>query len=186
MATYEGRKLHPNYWFNKSSDLHGAAAVLWTAMNNDDTTLRAECALDPSYRFKVALPLPFRMLCGMSIELLLKAIIVAHSQEPGMTHGLSSLARAAGVKFADSQLPLLEILSQTIVWDGRYPVPTPKNQQSFEKLSTLKSKYLRDRKTIGKMQFLVANAALDWTSYNQIRSVALQKFYSTAPVAEAS
>lgn len=60
---------------------------------------------------------------AQSIELLLKAIIVAKSGIAPRTHRLLKLARDAGAPFSTSQEATLELLGELLIWSGRYPVP---------------------------------------------------------------
>lgn len=60
---------------------------------------------------------------ALSIELLLKAIIVANGGKAPKTHELLRLARDAGVAFSNNQEATLEWLSEILKWSGRYPVP---------------------------------------------------------------
>jgi HEPN domain-containing protein len=60
---------------------------------------------------------------ALSIELLLKAIIVAKGGKAPITHRLLGLARDAGVVFSKNQEATLELLGEVLKWSGRYPVP---------------------------------------------------------------
>jgi HEPN domain-containing protein len=60
---------------------------------------------------------------ALSIELLLKAIIVAKGKIPPKTHELPGLARNAGIVFTKNQEATLELLGEVLKWSGRYPVP---------------------------------------------------------------
>lgn len=60
---------------------------------------------------------------ALSIELLLKAIIVAEGGKAPKTHELLGLARNTGVAFSNNQEATLEWLSEILKWSGRYPVP---------------------------------------------------------------
>ena len=67
--------------------------------------------------------LVFLTNAALSIELLLKAIIVAEGGKPRRTHELLGLARNAGIAFSNNQEATLEWLSEILKWSGRYPVP---------------------------------------------------------------
>jgi len=60
---------------------------------------------------------------AVSIELLLKAIIIAEGGKARITHELLGLARDAGVAFSNNQEATLDWLSEILKWSGRYPVP---------------------------------------------------------------
>jgi HEPN domain-containing protein len=60
---------------------------------------------------------------AVSIELLLKAIIVAKDGKARITHELLRLAHDAGVAVSSNQEATLEWLTEILKWSGRYPVP---------------------------------------------------------------
>lgn len=60
---------------------------------------------------------------ALSLELLLKAIIVVKGESAPPNHKLRSLAEKAGVDFTESQKATLELLAEILKWSGRYPVP---------------------------------------------------------------
>jgi HEPN domain-containing protein len=63
------------------------------------------------------------MNAALSIELLLKAIIVAKGGVAPNNHELLDLARGADITFSKSQKATLELLCEILKWSGRYPVP---------------------------------------------------------------
>ena len=107
MGTYERHKQESVYWFHKASDLRGAAAVLWASMNSESRKIVTELGLGSGFRMDVALPLVYRMLCGMSLELLFKAVIVARGKEAETSHVLGNLATDAEIVYTSEQLELL-------------------------------------------------------------------------------
>ncbi len=116
----------------------------------------------------VALPSVYRMICGMSMELLLKTIIVARGKEPKSVHHLDELAADAGVVYTPEQLDLLKILSAAIIWDGKYPVP--KKEEHWGELARLEHERLFDKEPLGDsgLEILSGNAGLDWDSYSEL------------------
>jgi len=65
----------------------------------------------------------FLVNVALSLELLLKAIIVVKGESAPPNHKLRSLADKAGVDFTESQKATLELLEEIFKWSGRYPVP---------------------------------------------------------------
>jgi hypothetical protein len=112
------------------------------------------------------------MVCGMSMELLLKTIIVARGKEPETTHFLGNLADDAGVVYTPQQLDLLRILSAAIIWDGKYPVP--KKEEHWGELARLEEERLFDKVPLGNsgLEALSGNGALDWDSYSELWCIA--------------
>ena len=116
------------------------------------------------------------MLCGMALELLLKAIVVADDREPRQnTHDLAELWRDARVPLSRDKTGLLGILSEAIIWYGRYPVP--KRAEHFKKLAKLQREQLYSKVPIGKtLAMLRPNGALRWESFNKLWSLASKAY----------
>lgn len=172
MNLYEQRKRESIRWSNKASDLRGGAAVLWASMNSESREIAIELGLGEGFRMSVALPSVYRMVCGMSMELLLKTIIVARGKEPESTHFLDKLAADAGVVYTRQQLDLLRILSEAIIWDGKYPVP--EKEEHWEQLARLEEERLFDKVPLGDsgLEALRGNGTLDWDSYSELWGIA--------------
>lgn len=157
------------YWFDKSYNLKGAAAALWSTMHppspqsgrkRSPATFRAPSA-------GVALGPVYWMLCGMSIELLLKALEVARHQEPGKTHNLRQLAVKAGLRPDREKRGVLDLLSEAVIWYGRYPVPLEATR--LEKFHNQVFEYLyRPTSRVGRFEVFRRNDALDWDSFDKL------------------
>ena len=107
---FERRKRQSIYWHNKASDLRGSAGVLWAAMNDPKASETAQrLGLSPGFSFSIACWPVYQMLCGMALELLLKATLVAKGVEPKPTHDLGTLGRDAGIPFTNRQRALMSI-----------------------------------------------------------------------------
>ena len=110
------------------------------------------------------------MLCGMSLELLFKAIVVAKDGEPDKnSHDLPALAKSAGVPVTDKQAGLLKLLSQYVIWAGRYPVP--KSKDKYDKLASIESQHLWITKKVAGSKFLkerLSDTQLDWEPFHQL------------------
>lgn len=174
---YEKRKELAICWYNKASDLRGAAGALWASMDDfRSNEIVKELGLWTGFSMKVATTPVYAMLCGMSLELLYKAIVVAKGIEPNTkSHKLTELASNAGVSVTERQVALLEILSESIIWDGRYPVP--KKQEYMQHLIELRNEYLYNKVPLGKLYILSPNGALNWESFNKLWSVAFDVYW---------
>ncbi|WP_218934526.1 HEPN domain-containing protein [Rosistilla ulvae] len=150
MGSFADQQSISTYWFNKANELRGAAELLSDAG-------RSSCV--------------FRMLCGMALEALLKAISVESGQTPRRTHNLNQLARDAGIHYATEEQKLLQILSEAIIWDGRYPVPN--DERHWGELKNLKLECLLDQEPLGNSGTLTVNRPndkLNWNSFEALRS----------------
>jgi HEPN domain-containing protein len=102
--TFAGQQSNQDSWYRSAVSFHEAAELLW--QHGD------------SIRMPVVL-----MNAALSVELLFKAIIVAKGGEAPINHGLVGLANDAGVAFSVNQKATLELLTELLIWSGRYPVP---------------------------------------------------------------
>lgn len=105
--TYSLEKMNASSWYSCANSFHMATMVLGDNINTIDLGIRV-----------------FLLNAALSIELLLKAIIVATRNEVHETHSLPKLAKEAEVPFSAAQQSTLELLSEILIWRGRYPVPT--------------------------------------------------------------
>jgi hypothetical protein len=91
------------YYWNNAEKLRESAKTLW-----DGQFLGDEIAL---------------MLAGLSIELLLKGIILALQDVFPHCHRLDCLIATAGISVSDRDHQTSRLLTEYIVWAARYPTP---------------------------------------------------------------
>ena len=104
--TYSSAKMNPSSWYSCANSFHTATEVLGDNINTIDGGIRVVL-----------------LNAALSIELLLKAIIVATGNEIRTIHTLPELAKDAVVPFSAAQECTLELLSEILIWSGKYPVP---------------------------------------------------------------
>ena len=73
-------------------------------------------------------PIPYYYNAGLSLELILKAIALAKGKEFETNHRLNDLCDLIDIKITDDQKCTLELLSEVILWSGKYPVPKKEGQ----------------------------------------------------------
>jgi|SRR5665647_361500 len=139
------RDSEPMYWFNKSSDLRASAGAIWYCIERkSDSTVTEELGLGNGFDMSLATWPVYLMLCGLSLELIYKSVIVAVNGKPTTGHKLNTLAKSAGIPLTKDEEGLLGILMQSIYWHGKYPSPLPKDHKSIYNLSSLSTKYLTE------------------------------------------
>jgi hypothetical protein len=160
------------YWYNKASDLRGAAGLVWAGMKDEQAAVARTLGLGKGFSFQVACWPVYLMLCGLALELLLKAAIVAQGREPSAHHRLAELWGEVGLAVTRKQRGLLEILTESIYWAGRYPVP--QDEADFDRLSELRDKHLWDPAPTGTEGLVIRrrNSNLTWISFNELWSTA--------------
>lgn len=83
-------------WYNKSCDLRASSDALWLSMKNElFETISSELNLGEGRSANIW-PVYF-MLCGLSLELIYKAILVIKNEKVPTKHTLGSLADLAGI-----------------------------------------------------------------------------------------
>ncbi|CAJ2784190.1 MULTISPECIES: HEPN domain-containing protein [Burkholderia] len=115
---------HPNHWFNRGADLHASAGALWYAMGNGVRQGIAErLGFSRDFSMSVACYPVYHMLCGLALEVIMKAVLVQRGQAFPKTHSLTRLAQSLGLTKTEDELALLRFFEQSILWAGRYPTP---------------------------------------------------------------
>lgn len=166
---YERRNEHPNYWFNKSSDLRASAGALWYSMEKgNDHSIAEALSFGRGFSMEIACWPVYQMLFGMSFELMLKAIILASCSKPPTTHNLITLAGQdhANVNLDENEQNVFRLLTEAIIWDGRYP--TPKKKEILEAHYKNSSATMFDEVPIGELNFKVSNGMLYWPNLDHV------------------
>lgn len=65
----------------------------------------------------------YHLLCGISLEVLMKGILAERGMTPPATHNLVSLACDVGLSLDDDDQRLFRYYQSTFIWGGRYPLP---------------------------------------------------------------
>jgi hypothetical protein len=156
-------------WHNKAWHLMGAAGALWACQNNDRSKeIVGELGLETEFSMGQALGEPYLMLCGLSLELLFKAIVVAKRGKPMKHHNLRALATNASVELTEKQKGQLDFLSEYVTWAGRYPVS--KERDAFNKLPKLRFEHLLLYEKLPGSSFVKmrAGSQLDWHQFHTL------------------
>jgi len=103
---FASQQSNEDSWYGSAISFHEGAEILW---QHTDSIRRGVLVV--------------LMNAALSIELLLKAIIIAKGGVAPQTHELLDLARDADIAFSKSQKATLELLGEVLKWSGRYPVP---------------------------------------------------------------
>jgi hypothetical protein len=160
---YEERKNSPLWWYNKSSDLHASAGAIWVSMDRPNSKkIVRELAFSPGFDMGVACWPVYQMLCGLSFELIFKGVAVAKGNQPLYDHILTAHADSSGIDYSDKECSLLATLTESIIWDGKYPIP--------KKRDTLEKHYKNAPDAL-------SDGALDWQSYDSMWRKATTKFF---------
>jgi HEPN domain-containing protein len=132
--TFASQQSSEDSWYGSAVSFHEAARIL-------------EQHTDSVRRLVVL------MNAALSIELLLKAIIVAKGGVAPIDHNLLALARDADVAFSKSQRATLELLAEFLIWSGRYPAPNTEKAWDHYYGHVLERHVIREREgNIGRVR----------------------------------
>ncbi len=150
--------------------MHASAGALWVAMSGNDEQYQEKLSLGSGFSMGVACWPVYTMLFGMSIELILKAIIVESGKNFVFTNDLVDCAKNADFPLTDEEKNILHLLTECITWDGRYPVTDDKQKQHLETYCRSESN-LYSSQDKNEMFFISNNeASLKWENLNALRN----------------
>jgi hypothetical protein len=165
----------PFAWYNKSSDLRASAGALWVCMGDKQSKEIVEILkLGDSFKLGIAGWPVYIMLCGMSLELIFKAVIVAKGDKVKKTHDLVALARISNIEYDNRKKGILKIFTESIIWAGKYPVPLELDREKMDELNNLYRTCASPRHN----NALDFGSFLDWASFNEIWSEANEVFWA--------
>ncbi|OLF74169.1 hypothetical protein AWH61_13185 [Alteromonas sp. W12] len=148
-SAYERGSTIPIYWHNKASDLLKSAKIIWDAIEKSEE--------GASFTYSTYL-----MLMGMSFEVLLKAHCVAIESENQIdplefkdTHNLTEIASKAGLRFDKKVNKVFSVLTEYVIWNGRYPVPKKENNLTHHTKNIYNSAY--DKNNLGEITVFKQN-----------------------------
>ena len=113
------------WWYDKASQLRASAAVIWHfgVANEVPDSIKKELGFPTGFSFEAGCFPVFPLLCGLSIETLLKGIIVLSGGKVEFTHNLVELAENTAFELDEALKKNLRFLSENVIWDGKYPTP---------------------------------------------------------------
>lgn len=166
-SRYKRLEQSPMWWYDKASDLHASAGVLWFSMDDKNRdTIRDQIGFSHGFDLRVACSSVCYMLWGLSFELLFKSLLVVNKIKvpPPNTHNLCDLAEKGIFQLSKEEKEVLNILSLYIVWQGKYPIP-------------LKEKDFNGAKALGGLTLRKYNKALSWNNLNNIWNRGSSQFF---------
>lgn len=129
--TYSRLKQTSDYWHSEAANLFTSAEVLYNNLDKEPFCWNS-----------------YKLLIGLSFELLLKSIAIQKNMELSHTHKLDKLIKSINIPLSNDDLGILKILTEYVIWSGKYP--TPKTANELTKLSDLENKHLYE--TISKIR----------------------------------
>jgi hypothetical protein len=161
---------HPNHWRNRAADLKASAGALWHSMGAQDSTIATELGYAPGYRMSVACWPVYHMLCGLSLELTMKAVLAQRGPTPAdfKGHKFANLHQQLRLPLSKDKRKLLQFYEDSLVWAGRYPTPLDATDEKLLKHYELASEVLTkpvELSQSGVLRFKVSSGATDWEHF---------------------
>jgi hypothetical protein len=164
---FDRQKKFSIYWEQSADELHASACSLWFSMQNGNEHPNMRHVVTPALpSHSISYVRVYRMLFGMSLELLFKSMLITQGKPPIYKHDLNLLANAVGVTLTKESSDVLKLLSHSIVWEGRYPAP--KDQSEFDSWRENEFEIANDRITGSRLNIRRPNARLDFDSLERI------------------
>src|SRR5262249_19016822 len=113
---------------------------------------------------------------SLHADLAYKASLVAMNKKIKTRHDLVSLAEEVCFKLSPEERGLLALLSECVVWEGRYPCP--KDEHSLEYFVYLRYESLFRKVHAGNVVTLepMEPNPLDWSGYTRLWKAAVAAF----------
>lgn len=161
------------YWYNHASDLKASAAAVHYSLNKDvGKEIVSNYYLGTGFSMDAAVTGIWKMLAGMSLELLYKAIYVKRCLTVPKSHVLKDLNDKLKIVLPKEFYPMLEIFTEHIIWDSKYPIPLNKVDVN-KNLHLYKKHLMTEVLDGGKFKIRRNNGFLCWENYNRLWEIIL-------------
>lgn len=149
-AAFKFHNENSSFWYQKSVALYASASLIAEArQNREDKEFLESLELKGDYSVSIGCEHPYLMLMGLSFEVILKAICIETSSKfLQVEHDLQKVAKSAGIQLSNKEATQLRLLSDFVLWDGRYPVAKKPSQMKQHWNSTRK-KLWKTEKILG-------------------------------------
>lgn len=148
--TYSRLEKNSDYWHSEAAHLLTSAEVLYNNLDKEPFCWNS-----------------YKLLIGLSFELLLKSIAIQKNMELSHTHKLDELAKSINIPLSNDDLGILKVLTEYVIWAGKYPIP--QNAHELPKLSDLENKYLNETiSKIGNIEIGTYNNKLDFPYISEL------------------
>lgn len=163
-------RAHPNHWYNRAADLRAAAGAAWYAMENDgQKRIANSLGLGDHYDMSVACWPVYHMLCGLALEVIIKAVMRQKGIVVPEIHDLNDLASRIGFERIAHERALLKFYTSSIIWAGRYPIPKNCSDKALRKFYDEAEAVLRKPgRKLGTLRLSVASGATDWEHFHAL------------------
>lgn len=137
--------------------------------NDSEFKVAQSLGLGSGYSMSLACWPVYHMLCGLSIEVISKAVLAQRGQKIPKIHDLNLLVPLTGVDPSAEEKALLKFYTASIVWAGRYPVPSNCSDEMLERFyQDADDALVKPGPKMGSMQLLVSSESTDWKHFHKL------------------
>ncbi|MBE4039690.1 hypothetical protein HJ123_22745 [Vibrio parahaemolyticus] len=149
-AVFKFHSENSSFWYQKSVDLYASASLIAEArQSREDKAFLKSLELKGDYSVSIGCEHPYLMLMGLSFEVILKAICIkTNSEFSQVKHDLQEVAKSAGVHLSKKETTQLRLLSDFVLWEGRYPV-AKKPSQTMQHWNSTRKELWKTEKILG-------------------------------------
>lgn len=164
---------HPNHWFNRSADLHASAGAVWYSMGDKRELIAKELGLGTNFDMDRACYHVYHMLCGLALEVMMKAVLVQRGVTPKKyeTHSFEKLNKLLDAHLDAQELRLLQFYEGSLVWSGRYPTPRDATDEKLKSFYSLADEVLTMEGEClpgSTLRLSVNSGATDWKPFTAL------------------
>lgn len=143
---------------------------MWYAIENDARhNIGEDLGFSKGFSVNVACYPVYHMLCGLALEVIMKAVLVQRGHSFPKTHSLVRLTQALGLSRTEDELAMLRFFEQSVLWAGRYPVPLDCTDDKLKSYWALASDVLTSPVKLSEntsLEFRRGNNATCWEKYS--------------------
>lgn len=171
----------PIDWYNHANNLRAAAAAVYYSFSDRPVgdAIVEKFELGYGFSMAAAVPVVYEMLCGLSFELLLKAIASSMHQNIPTHHRLRDLAMSVSADLSSSDLGALDVLTHSVRWSGRYPRPS--NRKDWDAARAMRERYLYKDVPLGGTAIKEYNGVLEWDRLSEIWASLVSQYWLLQP-----
>lgn len=164
---------HPNHWFNRAADLKASAGAVWHSMGSDNAAISETLGYPHGHCMRTACKPIYFMLCGLSLELIIKAVLAQRGLSPDQFkgHKFETLHQKLGLPLKRERAKLMAFYESSLVWAGRYPTPIDATDEKLLNFYSLASEILTKPTELGppSMKFRIGSDDLtNWTQFSAL------------------
>jgi len=164
---------HPNHWFNRAADLKASAGAVWFSMGPDNAAISEALGYAPGNCMRTACKPIYFMLCGLALELIMKAVLAQRGFTPDQFkgHKFETLHQKLGLPLKRDIAKLMAFYEASLVWAGRYPIPIDATDEKLMSFYNLANEILTKPTDLGPsgIKFRVGTDELtNWTQFSKL------------------